>query len=221
LPSIGLGPSWAVPAWPAVEVTEMGIATALADDMPGQRADAIDALLLAARAIDRQVLERLQGLRGDHTGHRGSRGIDPGVLSVTRRRWGGLFHTACISAGLGHIDPGERGNLQTLCRPALGAVPEHVEAVAVLPACGHDTRIKGQDVLVAWGNYLDKGRAVAADNIHVACKPPRKGFFMIRTVTTQLTERYATWQHQHSMHHVTQKFLLGFLGFYAHQYTIK
>ena len=52
---------------------------------------------------------------------------------------------------MGHIDPGQRGNLQALFRPAVGTVPEHVEAVGVLPAFGHETRIKGQDVLVAVG----------------------------------------------------------------------
>jgi hypothetical protein len=45
---------------------------------------------------------------------------------------------------------------------------------------------------------------------------------MVRTITAQMTERHAAWQHQHQTHHVTQKLLWGFRGvFHAHQYTIK
>ncbi len=111
-PIIGFGPSGAVPAWPAVEVTEVGVPAELADHMQVQRADAIDELLFAEVAIDRQVRERLQGLCGDHTGNMSQIGIDAGLLSGTLQRWGGLFHTECIRAVVGHIDPGKCGQLQ-------------------------------------------------------------------------------------------------------------
>ena len=56
VPSIGFGPSRAVPAWPAIEVTEVGVPAELTDDLHVHRADAIDDFLLAAIALDRQVL---------------------------------------------------------------------------------------------------------------------------------------------------------------------
>ena len=48
--------------------------------MQVQRADAIDELLFAEIAIDGQVLERLQGLRGDDACNMGQIGIDTGLL---------------------------------------------------------------------------------------------------------------------------------------------
>jgi hypothetical protein len=94
----------------------------------------------------------------------------------------------------------------------MGTVPEPVEAVGVRPALGHETRVKGEDVLVAMGNNVDNSRVVEADKSHVARKPARQGCFMIRTVAAQMTEGHAAWQHQQQAHQVTQEFLLGFLG---------
>jgi len=221
-PIIGFGPSRAIPARPAGEVTELGVPAELADHMPVQRADAIDERLFAELALDRQVLERLPGRCGDHTGTLGQIGIAAGLLGATRRRWGGLFHTECISAVIGHIDPGERGKLQACFRPTLRTIPAHVEAIGVLTAFGHETRIKGEDVLVALGSNLDDGGVVEGDTINVTRTPPCKGPLMVRTLTAHMTERHAAWQHSQQPHHVTQKFLWGFLGgFPAHQYTIK
>jgi hypothetical protein len=81
------------------------------------------------------------------------------------------------------------------------AVPEPVKAIGALTAFGHKTGSTGQDVLVALGNNLDNGRTVEADNISVARKPPRKGFFMIRTGTTQSAERHVAW-HQRKLSEV-------------------
>src|SRR5918992_5982315 len=106
--------------------------------MQVQSANAIDDLLFAEIAIDCQVLERLQGLGGDNACNMGHISIDPGLLSATLRRGGGLFHTECIRTVMGHINPSECGNLQALLRSAMGTVPEHVEAVGVLPAFGHE-----------------------------------------------------------------------------------
>src|ERR687883_878882 len=68
-PIRGFRPSRAVPTWPPVEMTELGVTAEFADHMQIQRADAIDELLFAEIAIDGQVLERLQGLGRDHTGN--------------------------------------------------------------------------------------------------------------------------------------------------------
>src|SRR5262245_121941 len=70
-PVVDFRASRATPARPAVEATEVGVPATLANHMQVQSADAIDKLLFAEIAIDRQVLECLQGLRGNHTGNMG------------------------------------------------------------------------------------------------------------------------------------------------------
>jgi hypothetical protein len=222
VPRSGFGPSRAVPAWPAVAVTEGGVPAERADARHVQRAEAIAAWRLADLAIDRQVLERLQGWCGDHTGTRRQLGIAAGLRRATMRRWGGLFHTACRSAVVGHREPGTCGTRHALFRTVVCAGPAPVEAVGVLPACGPATRSTGQEVRVAWGHHRDAGSVVEGHNIHVTRQPPGKGALMGRTLTAQMTERHAAWQHQHPTHQVTHNLLLGCRGgFHAHQYTIQ
>ncbi len=134
----------------------------------------------------------------------------------------GLFHTACISTVMGHSNPRTCGHLQAPLRSAMGTVPEQVEAVGVRPACGHDTRVQGEDVLVAVGNNVDHSRVVEADNIHVARKAARKGFFLRRTVAAQMTACHAAWPHEPQAPQGTQAFLLGFLEvLHAYPYPLK
>jgi hypothetical protein len=45
---------------------------------------------------------------------------------------------------------------------------------------------------------------------------------MIRTVLAEVAEGHAAWEQQQQTYHLTQKFLLRFLGvLHAHQYTLK
>ena len=77
-------------------------------------------------------------------------------------------------------------------------------------------------MLVAGGDDLDDGGMVEADKIKVAHKPSGKGLLMVQTITAQIAKRHVAWPQEQQTHHVTQKFLLGFLGiFQAHQYTLK
>jgi hypothetical protein len=90
--SVEFGSPRAAVTWSMVEVPQVSIAVALAHPMPRQGAEAIDACLLAARAIDDQVRKRLELRRRDDPGDRGDRGVDTGLLRRAGRRGRGLVN---------------------------------------------------------------------------------------------------------------------------------
>jgi hypothetical protein len=221
VPIVGFGPSRTGGTRPPVHVTQRGITPELAAQGHLQRADAVDELLLAARALHDPILARLELLCRHDAFNRGQRGVDTGLRRVALQRRGGLFHAERIGAVRGDIDPGQRGHLAALFRTTVGAVPEHVETRGLLTTVGHNTGGKGADVLVVGRDDMDDSRVVEADKITVTFTLSGKGFLVIRTITTQMAARHSSWHQQHQTPHVTQKFLLGCLGvFHAHQYTL-
>jgi hypothetical protein len=85
----GLRPSWAPETWPAVEVTQMGSTTEVADQGHLHGTEALDALLLTARAIDHHGLARLERRRRDAPGTLRQIGSDTRLRSGTVRPGGG------------------------------------------------------------------------------------------------------------------------------------
>jgi hypothetical protein len=168
--------------------------------------------LFAAIASGDHLRERLEVWRRYDGSTMGQIGVETGLRRVPGQRGRSLFHAERIGAVLGDLDPGQRGNLSTLCRAMVSAVPEHVEPRRVLPTFGHKTRGTGQDGLVVGRDDLAASGVVEADTIHSACKPAGKGLLGIRTISTQVTEGHSSWHQQQHTHHMTQKFLLGFLG---------
>jgi len=71
----------------------------------------------------------------------------------------------------------------------VGTVPEHVETRGRFPTFGHQTGVKGEDVLVVGNDDIDDGSAVETDKIRVMFKPSGKGFLVIQTIMTQIAER--------------------------------
>jgi hypothetical protein len=96
----------------------------------------------------------------------------------------------------------------------VGTVPKLGETIGLRATFANKTRIARQGLLVAWGNHLRDGRTVETDTISVTGKPPRQGFLMIPTLTTQVAKRHPPWQHQQQPQQMTQKFLWRFLGIF-------
>src|ERR687896_1188347 len=206
-----------------IEITQMGIGSQLANLMELQGSHTSNEFLFAVSAIGDDITQELQVMRLDHPAKLVQINIPPGGLRIRRLSacWC-LLHTERVGAVVGDVEPGQSRELKPFFRTAVAAVPKATQAIGVLATFGHEAGVRDQGLLMLRGDDIGDRAFVERDPVKGAAVPPRKGLFVIGTVTAQIAKGGVSRAHEQQFQQMGDKLVLRFLGLLeTSEYTLE